>query len=123
MEVRPIRTRDDHSAALRRIDALWGVEDGTPEGDELDILVTLVERYETKHAAAPHASPLEVLKFMMEQNDRTQKDLADLLGSRSRASEILNGKRELTLDQIRLLSARWRIPAAALVGELETTAM
>jgi HTH-type transcriptional regulator/antitoxin HigA len=122
MEVRPIRTRDDHSAALRRIDALWGVEDGTPEGDELDILVTLVERYETKHAAAPHASPLEVLKFMMEQNDRTQKDLADLLGSRSRASEILNGKRELTLDQIRLLSARWRIPAAALVGELETTA-
>jgi HTH-type transcriptional regulator/antitoxin HigA len=123
MEVRPIRTRDDHSAALRRIDALWGTEDGTPEGDELDILVTLVERYETKHAAAPHASPLEVLKFMMEQNDRTQKDLADLLGSRSRASEILNGKRELTLDQIRLLSARWRIPAAALVGELETTAM
>jgi HTH-type transcriptional regulator/antitoxin HigA len=122
MEVRPIRTRDDHSAALRRIDALWGTEDGTPEGDELDILVTLVERYETKHAAAPHASPLEVLKFMMEQNDRTQKDLADLLGSRSRASEILNGKRELTLDQIRLLSARWRIPAAALVGELETTA-
>lgn len=67
----------------------------------------------------PPAAPLDVLKFMMDQNDRTQADLAHLLGSRSRASEILNAKRELTLDQIRLLSREWHIPAAALIGELE----
>jgi len=119
MEVRPIHNDDDHTAALRRIDAIWGAEDGTPEGDELDILVTLVERYEAKRYPMPKATPLEVLKFMMEQNDRTQRDLAELFRSRSRASEILGGKRELTLGQIRLLSARWHIPAAALVGELE----
>jgi len=119
MHITPIRTRDDHAAALRRIDALWGAADQTAEGDELDILIVLVEHYEAQHYPEPKATPLEVLRFMMEQSGRTQKDLAALLGSRSRASEILNGRRSLTLDQIRLLSARWRIPAAALIGELE----
>jgi len=120
MDIQPIRTDADHQAALREISALMEAEPNTPEGDRLDILATMVERYEQKRWPIPKATPLEVLRFMMEQNDRTQADLSRLLGSRSRASEILNGKRELTLEQIRLLAREWHIPAGALVGELET---
>jgi HTH-type transcriptional regulator/antitoxin HigA len=118
MEIRPIRTEDELKAALRRIDALWGAAEDTPEGDELDILATLVERYEETHWPIERSTPLQMLKFSMAQNGRTQSDLAALLGSRSRASEILSGKRDLTLDQIRLLAKRWLIPVALLVGEL-----
>lgn len=120
MEIRPIRTDADHEAALREIDRLWGSAPGTDDGDRLDVLVTLVEHYEETRWPIPRSTPLEVLKFMMEQNDRSQTDLANLLRSRSRASEILSGKRELSLDQIRLLAREWRIPAASLIGELET---
>lgn len=119
MDIRPIRTDEDHEAALREISRLWGAPVGSPEGDRLDVLITLVDAYESERWPIPKSTPLEVLKFMMEQNDRTQADLGKLLGSRSRASEILNGKRELTLDQIRLLAREWKIPAAALIGELE----
>ncbi len=119
MEIQPIRTDADHEAALHEIEVLFEAEPGTPEFDRLDILATLVERYEEKRWPIPKATPLEVLKFMMEQNDRTQTDLASLFGSRSRASEIMNGRRELTLHQIRLLAREWHIPAAALVGELD----
>lgn len=120
MEIRPIRTDADHEAALREIDRLWGSAPGTDDGDRLDVLATLVERYEETRWPIPRSTPREVLKFMMEQNDRSQTDLANLLGSRSRASEILSGKRELSLDQIRLLAREWHIPAASLIGELET---
>jgi HTH-type transcriptional regulator / antitoxin HigA len=119
MEIRPIRTDDDHKAALVEIDRLWGAPAGSPEGDRLDVLATLVERYEDTRWPIPAASPVEVLKFVMEQNGRSQTDLANLLGSRPRASEILNGRRDLTLDNIRLLAREWHIPAGALVGELE----
>jgi HTH-type transcriptional regulator/antitoxin HigA len=119
MDIRPIRTEEDHAAALRRIEALWGAAPDTPEGDELDVLATLVERYEETRWPVQAASPVDFLKFMMRQNGRTQRDLAALLDSRSRASEILTGKRDLTLGQIRLLARHWRIPAAALIGELE----
>lgn len=119
MEIRPIRTDADHEAALHEIDRLWGAAPGTDEGDKLDILLALVEKFEDRRYPVPAATPLDVLKFMMEQQDRTQADLAALLGSRSRASEILNAKRDLTLDQIRLLAREWHIPAAALIGELE----
>ena len=119
MDVRPIRTDTDHAAAVREIERLWGAEAGTDDGDRLDVLATLVEHYEAKRWPIPKTTPLGVLKFMMEQNGRTQTDLANLLGSRSCASEILSGKRELSLHQIRLLAREWRIPAGALVGELE----
>jgi HTH-type transcriptional regulator/antitoxin HigA len=85
----------------------------------MDALATLVDAYERLRWPARRATPLEMLQFWMDQNDYTQSDFAKLLGSRSRASEILNGKREMTLDQIRLVSKRWRIPVALLVGELE----
>ncbi len=119
MDIRPIRTGDDLRAALAEIDRLWGAPANTAEGDKLDVLLALVERHEDQHFAAPNAKPLDVLKYMMQQNGRTQAELGHLLGSRSRASEVLNGRRELTLDQIRLLARHWRIPAGALVGELE----
>jgi HTH-type transcriptional regulator/antitoxin HigA len=119
MDIRPIRTDADHATALAEIERLWGAADGTPDGDRLDVLATLVERYEETRWPISMSSPRSVLKFMMEQNDRTQADLGRLLGSRSRASEIMSGKRDLTLDQIRLLAREWHIPAGALVGELE----
>ena len=115
----PIRNDEDHTRALREITRFWDAPDGSPEGDYMDALATLVDAYERLHWPAKRATPLEMLQFWMDQNDYTQADFAKLLGSRSRASEILNGKREMTLDQIRLVSKRWRIPVALLVGELE----
>ncbi len=119
MEIRPIHNEADHDAALAEIERLFHAEPGTDDGDKVEVLVALVESYERRVYPIPHVAPVDVLKFMMEQNDRSQSDLADLLGSRSRASEILNNKRELTLDQIRLLAREWHIPAGALIGELQ----
>lgn len=119
MDIRPIRTDEDHEAALREIETLWGAPLGTPEGDRLDVLATLVEAYEEKRWPAPKADPVDMLKFTMEQNGYSQTDLAGLLGSRARASEILNRKRSMTLNQIRVISRAWRIPVALLIGELE----
>jgi HTH-type transcriptional regulator/antitoxin HigA len=118
MNVRPIRSKADHIAALREIDALWGAAEGTEDGDKLDVLLALVEHYEDLHYPIPASDPVGVIRYIMEENDYTQGDLANVLGSRSRASEILSGKRELTLDQIRQLNRQWRVPAGALIGEL-----
>lgn len=115
MEIRPIRTNDDLTAALARIDALWGKGPGTPEGDELDILVDLVEHYESKHFPVEPMEPIDLLRTHMETTARTQADLAALLGSRPRASEVLNRKRALTVDMIYRLSSEWHIPADCLV--------
>ena len=103
---------------MQEVDRFWGAPTGSDDGDKLDILVALVDRYEEANFARPRSSPLDVLKFVMRENGYTQADLTTLLGSRSRASEILNGKRALTLDQIRLLQHRWHIPAGALICEL-----
>lgn len=115
MEIRPIRTNDDLTAALARIDALWGKEPGTPEGDELDILVDLVEHYESKHFPVEPMEPVDLLRVHMDTTGRTQADLAALFGSRPRASEVLNRKRALTVDMIHRLSSEWHIPADCLV--------
>lgn len=115
MEIRPIRTNDDLTAALARIDALWGKESGTTEGDELDILLDLVEHYENKHFPIEPMEPIELLRAHMETTARSQADLAALLGSRPRASEVLNRKRALTVDMIHKLSSEWHIPADCLV--------
>jgi HTH-type transcriptional regulator/antitoxin HigA len=118
MDIRPIRTDEDNAAALRRIEALWGAEAGTPEGDELDILLALVERYEEARWPTPKAdSPAAFLRGFLELTGRTQGELAVLLGSKSRASELLSGKRDLTLDQIRRLHGQWGVPSDCLIGE------
>ncbi len=115
MDIRPIRTAEDHKAALRQIDGLWGAEIGTPDGDLLDILCDLVWVYEERTAPIPDMEPIDFLRAHMENTDRTQADLANLLGSRSRASEVLNRKRALTVEMIHKLSKEWRIPAEALI--------
>lgn len=119
--VRALRTEAEYESALAVIRPLIETDPApdSEEGAHLEGLVLLIEAYEQVHYPIPEAKPLEVLKFMMEQNDRTQADLGRLLNSRSRASEILNGKRELSLDHIRLLAREWHIPAGALIGELE----
>lgn len=115
MKIRPIHTNDDLTAALTRIDALWGAEPDTTKGDELDILVDLVEHYENKHFPIEPMQPIELLHVHMETTGRSQSDLASLLGSHPRASEVLNKKRALTVDMIHKLSSEWHIPADCLV--------
>jgi HTH-type transcriptional regulator/antitoxin HigA len=116
MNVFPIRTEDDYDAALARIDQLMNAELGTPEGDELDILVTLVEAYEAKHYRVPVCDPVEAIKFRMEQMGLEAKDLTPIIGSRSKVSEILNHKRQLSLAMIRNLHARLHVPYESLIG-------
>lgn len=116
-----IHSDADYNAALAEFESYFDNEPavGSPEADRFELLGMVIAKFEEERWPIEAAKPLDVLKFMMEQNDRTQTDLANLLGSRSRASELLNGKRDLTLEQIKLLSREWRIPAGALIGELE----
>ena len=115
-----LHDEDAYDTALREFEALMDAEPerGTPEGDRLELLDMVIARYEDEHYPMPDADPVNVIKFVMEQNGYTQSDLADLLGSRSRASEILNRRADLSLSQIRKLSREWHIPADALIGEL-----
>jgi HTH-type transcriptional regulator / antitoxin HigA len=115
MDIRPIRNDDDHARALAEIERLWDAEPGTPEHDRLEVLATLVEAYEDKRWPIEAPEPVEFLKAHMQNTGRTQADFARVIGSRSRASEILNRKRHLTLDMIWSLSRDWGLPAEALI--------
>lgn len=115
MTIRPIRSDDDLTAALARIDVLWGAAPGTSEGDELDVLTDLVEHYEDRHHVLEPVDPVEFLCTHMEATGRSQADLAALLGSRSRASEVLNRKRALTMDMVRKLAGEWGLPPDCLL--------
>lgn len=95
MEIRPIQTEQDYDSAISRIEELWGAKKDTPEGDELDLLVTLVESYEKKHYPIAPPDPIDAIKFRMEQMGMTNSDMVKYLGSQSRVSEILNKKRKL----------------------------
>jgi len=116
MKIRPIRTDEDHAAALRRIDRLMDSEPGSPEGDELDVLATLVEAYEDRHFPIDDPDPLTAIQFRMDQMGLTRKDLEPLLGSRGRVSEVLNGRRALSIQMIRRLNRELGIPLESLVG-------
>jgi HTH-type transcriptional regulator/antitoxin HigA len=116
MKIQPIRTDADHAAALRRIDSLMDARAGTPEADELDVLATLVEAYEDRHFPVADPDPLAAILFRMEQLGLTRKDLEPLLGSRGRVSEVLNGRRALSLQMIRRLHRELEIPLESLVG-------
>ena len=123
MEIRPIRTDEDHRAALAEIEALWGAPEGTEEGDKLDVLVTLVEMYEAKRwpiEIDESFDPIDVVNFAVEELGHTQAELAELLGSRSRASEILSRRRALTVGMIHKISEAWKIPAELLVRPYRT---
>jgi HTH-type transcriptional regulator / antitoxin HigA len=113
--IRPIRTEEDYDAALAEIDTLMDAEADTPEGDRLDVLVTLVEAYEAKHWHIDPPDPIEAIKLRMQQQGLTRSDLEKVLGSKSRVSEVLSRKRPLTLEMIRRLHKLWRIPAESLL--------
>ena len=116
MEIHPIRNDDDHAAAIREIEKLWGAAPGTEEGDKLDILVTLVEKYEDgRWPNIDVSDPIDLLNYAIEELGHSQAELADLLGSRSRASELLNRRRPLTVEMIHMISEAWKIPADLLV--------
>ncbi|MGL4637770.1 MAG: helix-turn-helix domain-containing protein [Beijerinckiaceae bacterium] len=114
MQIKPIRNDDDHDAALARIEALWGSAVGTTDGDELDVQATLVEAYESRRWPDREVDPIDLLKAFMEETDRAQADLAKVLGSRSRASEIINRKRALTVEMIWKITRAWSLPAEML---------
>ena len=116
MEIRPIKTEEDYNTSIRRIEVLWGAKKDTPQGDELDLLVTLVESYEIKHYPIAPPDPVDAIKFRMEQMGMTKADMVQYIGSQSRVSEILNGKRKLTLGMIKSLYKGLRIPADILLA-------
>lgn len=123
MVIRPIRNDDDHDAALREIERLWGAAGGSEEGDKLDILATLVEKYEdTRWPHVDASDPIDMLQYAIDELGHTQAELADLLGSRSRASELLNRRRPLTVEMIHKISEAWKIPADLLVRPIRSAA-
>lgn len=117
MNIHPVKTEKDYDAALTRIEELWGAESGTPEGNELDVLLTLVGVYEDDYHRVPLPTPIEAIKFVMDQRGFKQADLIPYLGSRSKVSEVLNGKRTLTLSMIRALHGHLGIPAEVLIQD------
>jgi HTH-type transcriptional regulator / antitoxin HigA len=118
MEIHPIRTRHDHRAALAEIEACWGAPEGSEKGDRLDVLLALVDAYEEKRWPIDideNFDPIDVLNHAIGELGHTQAELGELLGSRSRASEILSRKRALTVDMIHKISKAWKISADLLV--------
>ncbi len=115
MNVAPIKTKRDYRRALEEIEALMDAKRGTPEGDRLDVLVTLVEAWETKHYPIDLPDPVAAIKYHMEQQGLAPKDLVPYIGSRNRVYEVLNRKRPLTLKMVWRLQSGLGIPAASLI--------
>lgn len=114
-EIRPIRGESDYRSALAEVERLWGSRLGTLEGDRLDVLATLIDAYESEHDAIDPPDPIEAIKFRMEQQGLTRKDLESILGSRARVAEVLNRRRGLSVAMIRRLHDRLGISAEVLI--------
>jgi HTH-type transcriptional regulator/antitoxin HigA len=110
MRIRPIRTKADYRAALKEVERLWDAEPGTPDGDVVDVLATLIEVYEAEHFPIAAPDPIAAIEFMMEQKGLGRRDLEPAIGSRGRVSEVLTRKRPLTLPMVRALSALLDLP-------------
>jgi len=115
MKLKPIKNDRELNRALKRIDELWGAKSGTPKGDELDVLMLLVEKYEDEQYAIPASDPIEAIKFLMDQNSLSRKDLEPYIGASGRVSEVLNRKRDLTLAMIKKLHKGLKIPYECLI--------
>jgi HTH-type transcriptional regulator/antitoxin HigA len=113
--IHPIRTKMDYRAALQEVERHWNAEPGTPAGDRVDVLVTLIEAYEAKHFPIPAPDPIAAIEFMMEQKGLSRRELEPAIGSRGRVSEVLTRKRPLTLPMVRELSALLDIPSEILI--------
>ena len=114
-DLKPIRSETDYDEALTEIENLWGAKAGTPEGDRLDILATLIDAYEAKTYPMDPPDPVEAIRFRMEQQGLTRKDLEPMIGPRNRVADVLNRKRSLSIDMIRQLNARLGISAEVLI--------
>ena len=115
MTIRPIKTKKDYQQALTRLESIFDAKKGSAEGDELEVLGILIEKYEDEHFPVGMPDPIEAIKFRMEQMGYNQADLARVVGLKSRASEILNRKRKLSLDMIRQLHDNLKIPTDVLI--------
>ena len=115
MTIKPIKTKKDYQNALERLELIFDSKKGSDNGDELEILGILIEKYEDEHFPIGFPDPIEVIKFRMEQMGYNQTDLAKIVGLKSRASEILNKKRKLTLEMIRILHDNLKIPTEVLI--------
>lgn len=114
-DLKPIRTEADHEAALAEVARLWGAKSGTPEGDRLDVLATLIDAYEAQHHPMDPPDPIEAIRFRMEQQGLTRKDLESLIGHRGRVAEVLGRRRGLSIEMIRNLHDKLGIPAEVLI--------
>ena len=114
-DVKPIRTEADYEAALTNVERLWGAKSGTPKGDRLDVLATLIDAYESEHYPMDPPDPIEAVKFRMEQQNLTRKDMEAIIGTRTRIAEVLNRRRGLSINMIRRLNQKLGIPADILI--------
>lgn len=117
MELRPIKTKRAHQAALKEIEALWDARAGSADADRLEVLVLLVEAYEQKHFPIEAPNPIDFLQHVMEARGLTRKDLERYIGSRARVAEVLNRVRPLTLEMIRRLASGLKLPADVLIRD------
>jgi len=116
MKLKPIKTKKDYEFTLKKIEELWGAKANSAEGDMLEILVTLVEAYEQKKFNIAPPDPIEAIKFRIEQLEMKQSDLADAMGGKNRVSEVLNGKRSLTVNMMKELHKKYKVPAESLLS-------
>ena len=114
-DLKPIRTEADYEQALAEVGRLWGAKNGTPDGDRLDIIATLIDVYETEHYPMDPPDPIEAIHFRMEQMGLTRRDLEPIIGPRNRVSEVLNRKRGLSIEMIRGLHDKLGISAEVLI--------
>jgi HTH-type transcriptional regulator/antitoxin HigA len=114
-EIKPIRTKREYKAALKEIERLWGAKAGTRDGDRLDVLATLIDGYETQRYPMDSPDPIEAIKFRMEKQGLTRRDLEEIIGKRTRVAEVLNRKRGLSIAMIRGLHERLGISAEVLI--------
>ncbi|MGB5981500.1 MAG: helix-turn-helix domain-containing protein [Nonlabens sp.] len=117
MNIKPIRTKDDHRKALDRLEVIFDSKPGSNEADELEILSMLIDNYERDEFPIDLPDPISAIHFRMEQMGLKQKDLVDMIGFKSRVSEIMNKKRKLTLDMIRKLNSQLHIPTEVLIQD------
>ena len=115
MELRPIRSRREHQAALKEAEALWNAPEGSAKANRLEVLTLLIEAYEREHFPIPDPDPIDFLLHVMEARGLTRKDLEPFIGSRARVAEVLNRVRPLTLEMIRKLSDGLKLPADVLI--------
>lgn len=120
-DLRPIRCEADHGEALAEVERLWGARGGTPEGDRLDVLVTLIEAYEAVHHPMDPPDPIEAIRFRMDQQGLGRKDLEPMIGTRNRVSEVLGRKRGLSIEMIRNLHKGLGISADVLIRPTRST--